>query len=130
MSPDAAAELNGVRHMQLASAVGIVIELHQTFENASAALLTALAGHFWRLEYAGSSVMRTFCSEAASPRMADRILKKIMYAIFEVLCLPRRRSIRACSVVVEFLRPVGILWLAMRGRGRRALADSVTPSAT
>jgi hypothetical protein len=67
--------------MQLASAVGIVVELHQRFENSSAALLTALAAHFWRLEYAESSVMRAFCSETTSSGMADRIRKKIIYVI-------------------------------------------------
>ena len=47
---DATAELTGVKQMQFARAVGIVVELHKIFEKSSAALLTALAAHCWRLE--------------------------------------------------------------------------------
>lgn len=45
ISSDTAAELRAVRHMQLASAIGAVVGLHQRLENWSAALLTMLAAH-------------------------------------------------------------------------------------
>lgn len=63
ISSDTAADESGIRHMQLARATGDVVGLHQRLENWSAALLTTLAAHGERDEYAGSSVMIAVCCE-------------------------------------------------------------------
>jgi hypothetical protein len=78
---DASAECCQFKHMQLASAVATVVGIHQKFENSSAALLTALAAHLLRLEYAGSSVIIAVCYAARSPRKLSRARNRTVGAI-------------------------------------------------
>jgi hypothetical protein len=87
ISSDTTTELAQVKHMQPASDTGVVIERHQRLENWTAALLTALAAHAEREEYAGSSVMIAVCCE-------EERLTKLMRA--------KRRDLTS-SAIVSFL---------------------------
>jgi hypothetical protein len=73
------------RHMQLARAVATLVPGHQATGNKTAALLTALAAHLSRLEYAGSSVMNAVCCAAISSRGMSRTRNRIVHAIPKVI---------------------------------------------